>query len=49
MSSHSAKSRRKPSPKVLQAILTQARAAGILPLDYMLSVMNGPGRRCKPA
>jgi hypothetical protein len=33
---------RKRSPKPSEAIMTGARAAGILPLDYMLSVMNDP-------
>ena len=51
MSSHSTNPRRK--PKVSQAILTQAQAAGLMPLDYMLSVMNDPtadpGRRDRMA
>jgi hypothetical protein len=34
--------RRKPSPPVPQAILTEAQQAGLLPLDYMLSVLRDP-------
>jgi hypothetical protein len=36
------KRQRKPSPTVPQAILTDAQRAGLLPLDYMLSVVRDP-------
>jgi len=42
MSSHPTRARRKASPTVPQAILTEAQRVGLLPLDYMLSVMRDP-------
>jgi len=43
---------RKPLPKVQQAILTRVRAAGLMPLDYMLTVDDPtatPARRDRMA